>query len=76
MKRSVIKLFVFFSVACCVWFGVIKIASNDSKSYWDAKSREVNEGVKHDRINFIVLYAVLSVVVGVPIVLGVVICFA
>ena len=32
--------------------------------------------MKHDRINFIVLYVAVSVVVGVPIVLGVVICFA
>ena len=32
--------------------------------------------MKHDRIRFIILNAVLSVVVGVPIVLGVVICFA
>ena len=75
MERSVIKLLVFFSVACCVWCGVIKVAGNDSKSYWDAKSREIDQGVKHDRINFIVLYVALSVVVGVPIVLGVVICF-
>ena len=75
MKRSLIKLFVFFSLACCIWCGVIKVAGNDSKSYWDAKSREVNQNVEHDRARFIALWVVLSVVFGVPIVLCVMTCF-
>ena len=62
MKRSLIELSVFFSVACCVWCSVILPLAG--------RSREVNQNVEHDR--FIALWVVLSVVFGVPIVVG---CF-